>query len=38
MDNTDQKLIAALPHNGRAAISDLALELGLSRATVRARL
>ncbi|MEM9107653.1 MAG: Lrp/AsnC family transcriptional regulator [Pseudomonadota bacterium] len=38
MDNTDQKLIAALRHNGRAAISDLALELGLSRATVRARL
>lgn len=38
MDSTDQKLIAALRHNGRAAISDLALELGLSRATVRARL
>jgi len=38
MDNTDRKLIAALRHNGRAAISDLATELGLSRATVRARL
>lgn len=38
MDETDRKLIAALRHNGRAAISDLAIELGISRATVRTRL
>ena len=38
MDNTDQKLISVLRHDGRAAITDLATELGLSRATVRARL
>ena len=38
MDETDQKLISALRHNGRAAISDLAVELGVSRATVRTRL
>lgn len=38
MDETDQKLISALRHNGRAAISDLAIELGVSRATVRTRL
>ncbi|MEX3010899.1 Lrp/AsnC family transcriptional regulator [Hoeflea sp. TYP-13] len=38
MDGTDQKLISALRHNGRAAISDLAVELGVSRATVRTRL
>lgn len=38
MDETDRKLISALRHNGRAAISDLAIELGISRATVRARL
>lgn len=38
MDETDRKLISALRHNGRAAISDLAVELGISRATVRARL
>ena len=38
MDETDQKLISALRHNGRAAISDLAVALGVSRATVRSRL
>ena len=38
MDKTDHRLIAALRHNGRAAISDLAAELGVSRATVRARI
>ena len=38
MDEIDRKLISALRHNGRAAISDLAVELGISRATVRARL
>ncbi|MCY6383098.1 Lrp/AsnC family transcriptional regulator [Hoeflea prorocentri] len=38
MDKTDQKLISALRHDGRAAISDLAVQLGVSRATVRTRL
>lgn len=38
MDDTDQRLISALRHNGRAAISDLAVELGVSRATVRTRM
>jgi len=37
-DETDQKLLTLLRHNGRRSISDLALELGLSRATVRARI
>jgi DNA-binding Lrp family transcriptional regulator len=34
----DQKLLTLLRHNGRRSISDLAQVLGLSRATVRARL
>jgi DNA-binding Lrp family transcriptional regulator len=34
----DQKLLTLLRHNGRRSISDLAQELGLSRATVRARI
>lgn len=38
MDITDDRLIAALRHNARASLSDLALTLGLSRTTVRARL
>jgi DNA-binding Lrp family transcriptional regulator len=38
MDDTDQRLIASLRHDARRSISDLALELGLSRATVRARI
>lgn len=38
MDEIDRKLISELRHNGRASISDLASLLGLSRATVRARL
>lgn len=38
MDDVDQRLISLLRHDGRRSISDLALELGLSRATVRARL
>jgi DNA-binding Lrp family transcriptional regulator len=37
-DETDQKLLTLLRHNGRRSISDLATELGLSRATVRARI
>jgi DNA-binding Lrp family transcriptional regulator len=35
---TDQSLIAALRRNGRASISELAAQLGLSRATVRTRI
>ena len=38
MDDTDRRLISALRHDGRAAVSDLALLLNLSRATVRSRL
>lgn len=38
MDQTDLNLIASLRHNARRSLSDLALELGLSRATVRARI
>ena len=38
MDETDEKLIAALRHNARAAVSDLAVDLKMSRTTVRARI
>ena len=38
MDETDEKLIAALRHNARAAVSDLAVDLNMSRTTVRARI
>ena len=38
MDETDQRLIAELRRDGRAALSELAERLGLSRATVRARM
>lgn len=38
MDASDQRLIAALRHNARASLSDLAAQLGLSRTTVRARI
>ena len=38
MDETDQRLVAELRRDGRAALSDLAERLGLSRATVRARM
>lgn len=38
MDELDQRLITLLRHDGRRSISDLALELGASRATVRARM
>lgn len=38
MDETDQRLIAALRRDGRAAVSDLAAQLGISRATVRSRI
>lgn len=38
MDAIDQRLITVLRHDGRCSLSDLAAELGLTRATVRARL
>ena len=38
MDDLDQRLLVLLRHNGRRSISDLALELAVSRATVRARI
>lgn len=38
MDEVDGRLIAELRRDGRAALSDLADRMGLSRATVRARL
>ena len=38
MDDLDRQLITHLRHNGRRAVSDIALELGVSRATVRARI
>jgi Transcriptional regulators len=38
MNDLDQRLITLLRHNGRRSVSDLALELGVSRATVRARM
>lgn len=38
MDALDQRLVTLLRHNARRSISDLATELGASRATVRARI
>jgi DNA-binding Lrp family transcriptional regulator len=38
MDALDEKLITRLRHNARRSISDLAMDLGTSRATVRARM
>ncbi|MGC9269619.1 Lrp/AsnC family transcriptional regulator [Acidiphilium sp.] len=38
MDPLDTRLITLLRHNGRSSISDLATALGVSRATVRARM
>jgi len=38
MDETDEQLIAALRNDARASLSDLAIALGLSRTTVRARI
>ena len=38
MDDLDSRLLSELRRDGRAAISDLADTLGLSRATVRARM
>ncbi|MDJ0826628.1 MAG: Lrp/AsnC family transcriptional regulator [Rhodobacter sp.] len=38
MDDTDQKLVAALRRDARLSLSDLAGLLGISRATVRSRI
>ncbi|MDF1728919.1 MAG: Lrp/AsnC family transcriptional regulator [Sulfitobacter sp.] len=38
MDETDNRLIAALRQDARQPLSDLAARLGLARATVRSRL
>jgi DNA-binding Lrp family transcriptional regulator len=38
MDNLDKALIVALQRDGRASLSELAHDLGVTRATVRARL
>lgn len=38
LDDVDQRLIAELRRDGRAALSDLAERLGLARGTVRARM
>ncbi len=38
MDEVDQRLVAELRRDGRASLSELAERLGLSRATVRARM
>ena len=38
MDELDTSLIAALRRDGRASLSDLAADLGVTRATVRARM
>lgn len=38
MDSFDEKLITLLRHDARRSISDLAIDLGVSRATVRARM
>jgi DNA-binding Lrp family transcriptional regulator len=38
MDDLDQRLITMLRHDARLSVSDLAQALGLSRATVRARM
>ena len=38
MDDTDRRLLAALRRDGRASLSDLAHDLGITRATVRARM
>ncbi|WP_237152221.1 Lrp/AsnC family transcriptional regulator [Oryzibacter oryziterrae] len=38
MDALDEKLVTLLRHNGRRSISDLAVDLGVSRATVRSRM
>ena len=38
LDQSDRKLLASLKRDGRASVTRLAISLGLSRATVQARL
>jgi len=38
VDKTDERLVSALRHDARASLSNLALQLDLSRTTVRARI
>lgn len=38
MDDLDVKLITLLRHNGRRSVTDLAIELETSRATIRSRM
>lgn len=38
MDDLDRRLINCLRHDARRSVSDLALELGISRATARSRI
>ncbi|MDF2116220.1 Lrp/AsnC family transcriptional regulator [Roseiarcaceae bacterium H3SJ34-1] len=38
MDDLDNRLVTLLRHDGRRSISDLAVDLGVSRATVRTRM
>lgn len=38
MDALDEKLVTLLRHDARRSISDLAIDLGVSRATVRGRM
>ena len=38
MDDLDIRLIKALKRDGRASVSDLGIDLGVTRATVKARL
>lgn len=38
MDSLDERLVTLLRHDARRSISDLAMDLGVSRATVRGRI
>ena len=38
MDDLDQRILAALKRDGRASLSELAVDLGVTRTTVRARM
>jgi DNA-binding Lrp family transcriptional regulator len=38
MDDTDTELVTLLRHNGRMSVTDLAVELKVSRATIRSRM
>ena len=38
MDALDERLVTLLRHDARRSVSDLAVDLGVSRATVRARM